>query len=115
MISFKWLYPGMHIKRWLLLLAAGVIIVSLGFAYVLHEVYNSYQFPDWVWYARLQVIPRYVRGVAFFSTGMGFIILAFHQLSRSLFSTLLLYYDKAQHQKNGHNGSELSTSERGLA
>ena len=35
----KWLYPGMKFKRWLLLFAAGVMIVSLGIAVVFN--YNS--------------------------------------------------------------------------
>jgi len=89
MKSFKWLYPGMHIKRWLLLLMVGIIIISLGFAYVLREVYNSYRFPDWVWYATLQMIPRYVRGTLFFAVGVGLIVGAFWQLNRSLLSVLL--------------------------
>jgi len=29
--AWKWLYPGMGVKRWLLLLAAGVLLVSAGF------------------------------------------------------------------------------------
>ena len=30
----KWLYPGMKFKRWLLLFAVGVFLVSLGLALV---------------------------------------------------------------------------------
>ena len=45
----KWLYFGMHIKRWLLLLLLGVAIMGLGFGYFLREVYFSYTFPDWVY------------------------------------------------------------------
>ena len=35
----KWLYPGMKFKRWLLLFAAGVMIVSLGIAVVFNYKY----------------------------------------------------------------------------
>ena len=35
----KWLYPGMHIKRWLLLFGAGVLLVSLGLALVFNYKY----------------------------------------------------------------------------
>lgn len=35
----KWLYPGMKFKRWLLLFAAGVLIVSLGIAVVFNYKY----------------------------------------------------------------------------
>ena len=41
----KWLYPGMHIKRWLVLLLLGVAIMGLGIAYLLREVYVTYSFP----------------------------------------------------------------------
>ena len=41
----KWFYFGMHIKRWLLLLLLGVVIMGLGFGYFLREVYVSYTFP----------------------------------------------------------------------
>ena len=37
----KWLYPGMKFKRWLLLFAAGVMLISLGMAVVF-----NYKFID---------------------------------------------------------------------
>ena len=86
---FKWLYPGMHIKRWLLLLLVGIVIISLGFAYVLRQVYISYTFPNWVWYVTLQFIPRYIRGVLFVGMGVGLVVMAFWQLNRSLLSALV--------------------------
>lgn len=85
----KWLYPGMHIKRWLLLLMVGIVIISLGFAYWLREVYESYTFPNFVWYLTLQFIPRYVRGALFLSVGVAAIVIAFWQLNNSLLSVLM--------------------------
>lgn len=35
--AFKWLYPGMWVKRWILLTIFGVIMVSMGFVTVLQE------------------------------------------------------------------------------
>ena len=35
----KWLYPGMKFKRWLLLFAAGVMLVSLGLALIFNYKY----------------------------------------------------------------------------
>ncbi|MDD3905285.1 MAG: YvcK family protein [Candidatus Omnitrophica bacterium] len=35
--AFKWLYPGMWVKRWILLTVFGVIMVSMGFVMVLLE------------------------------------------------------------------------------
>ena len=39
--SLKWLYPGMHIKRWLVLLLLGIVLMGLGGAYLLKEFYLS--------------------------------------------------------------------------
>lgn len=35
--AFKWLYPGMRVKRWSLLTVLGVIMVSMGFVMVISE------------------------------------------------------------------------------
>ena len=43
--ALKWLYPGMHIKRWLALLLFGVSLMGLGIAYVLKEAYLQAELP----------------------------------------------------------------------
>ena len=43
----KWLYFGLHIKRWLALLVISVAIMGLGLAYILREAYAAYTFPAW--------------------------------------------------------------------
>lgn len=85
----KWFYFGMHIKRWLLLLLMGVAIMGLGFGYFLREVYVSYTFPGWVYYATLQFIPRYVRGALFVSASLGIIGFAIWKLNQSLLSAFI--------------------------
>lgn len=35
--KLKWLYPGMFIKRWIFLTAAGIVFVAMGFAMVISE------------------------------------------------------------------------------
>lgn len=35
--AFKWLYPGMWVKRWILLSAFGIIMISMGFVVMLLE------------------------------------------------------------------------------
>jgi uncharacterized cofD-like protein len=37
----RWLYPGMHLKRWLLLIFAGITILALGTAIFLVDVYRG--------------------------------------------------------------------------
>lgn len=85
----KWFYFGMHIKRWLLLLLVGVAIMGLGFGYFLREVYVSYTFPDWVYYATLQFIPRILRGVLFVTAALGLIGFSVWKLNQSLLSAFI--------------------------
>lgn len=35
--AFKWLYPGMWVKRWILLTVVGIILISMGFVMVILE------------------------------------------------------------------------------
>lgn len=79
-----WLYPGMHIKRWLLLLVIGMSLLSLGAAYLLREAYLTYDFPGAAWYLTLQFIPRWARGVIFVLAALGAVCLAFWKLNASL-------------------------------
>jgi uncharacterized cofD-like protein len=85
----KWFYFGMHIKRWLVLLLMGVAIMGLGFGYFLREVYVSYEFPHWVYYATLQFIPRYVRGALFVTASLGIIGFSVWKLNQSLLSAFI--------------------------
>jgi len=85
----KWFYFGMHIKRWLLLLLAGVVIMGLGFGYFLREVYVNYTFPGFVYYATLQFFPRWFRGALFVSASLGIISFAVWKLNQSLLSAFI--------------------------
>ncbi|MPZ98880.1 MAG: uridine diphosphate-N-acetylglucosamine-binding protein YvcK [Dehalococcoidia bacterium] len=85
----KWLYFGLHIKRWLFLLLVGVAVMGLGIAYLLREVYVSYVFPEWVAYATLQFIPRWARGMLFIVSASGITLFAGWRLNRSLAESLL--------------------------
>ena len=80
----KWFYFGLHIKRWLLLLLVGVAIMGLGFAYLLRELYATYTFPDEAYYATLQFIPRWLRGVIFISVASGITLFGAWRLNRSI-------------------------------
>lgn len=83
---FTWFRPGMHVKRWLLLLIFGVVLFSLGVGYFLRELYVSYTFPEPVYYLTLQFIPRAGRGVLFVLLACGAIGFGVWGLNRSLLS-----------------------------
>ncbi len=85
----KWLYLGINIKRWLLLMALGVAAMGLGFSYLLREVYVSYTFPESVYYITLQFMPRWFRGMMFIGASGGLILVAFWRLNNSLLSALV--------------------------
>jgi uncharacterized cofD-like protein len=80
----KWLYFGLHIKRWLALLVFSVAIMGLGIAYLLREVYVSYTFPEWAFWATLQFIPRWARGALFIVGASTLTVFAGWRLNRSL-------------------------------
>src|SRR5919202_785385 len=84
----KWSHPGMHVKRWLVLLVLGLTFVALGIAFFLVQVYRTQPFPEWVRYVTLQPIDRPWRGALFLLTGAGVIGIAIVQLNRSLMSAV---------------------------
>jgi uncharacterized cofD-like protein len=82
--AFKWLYPGMHIKRWLALLLFGVCLMGLGIAYILKEAYLQYTLPGAFYWITLQFMPRWSRGVMFAGISLGTVAIATWKLNQSL-------------------------------
>ncbi len=80
----KWLYPGMHIKRWLALLLFGIALMGLGIAYILKEAYLQAELPGIFYYLTLQSIPRWSRGILFMMLSLGTVGLAVYKLNESL-------------------------------
>ena len=77
----KWLTPGMGVKRWLLLLACGVTFLSLGFSFLLRQLYPL---PSVFYYLTFQFIPRGLRAGLFGLIGMAAVALALIRLNRAL-------------------------------
>ena len=84
----KLLYPGMHLKRWILVLMIGLLILVLGAAYVLVEVYRSAPLPEEAFWVTLQFLPRPIRAALFVLAGVGLIAWAAWKLNRSLLDAL---------------------------
>jgi len=87
--GWKWLYPGMGVKRWLLLLVLGITCISLGLAYLLVNVYRQQPLSAVFYYLTLQVVPRLARAALFGGLGLVAVIIAVAQLSRSLLAPFL--------------------------
>ncbi len=87
--TWKWLYFGLGVKRWLVLLMLGVTILGLGFDYILVTIYRESPLPDIFYYLTLQFIDRSIRGLLFGTLGIGLIAVAILKLSESLLSPFI--------------------------
>lgn len=91
MISLaKLFYPGLHLKRWILLLGLGIVLVSLGIAYWLVQIYRVQPLPDAAATLTLQFLDRSARGSLFLVTGLICIALAIFKLNQSLLAALVV-------------------------
>ncbi len=88
-----WLRPGMFVKRWIVLLALGVVTTSLGLAMGLAWIYRNYDFPQrvsgLVQAVTLQFIPHPYRELLMVTLGSLMTVVGFWQLSRSLLAPFL--------------------------
>ena len=86
-----WFTPGLHIKRWLLLLFVSIVMLSLAVGYILRDAYSGgWRFPDWVGVATLQFLPRVVRALMFGALGVALIVLAFYKLGQSILGPFMV-------------------------
>jgi uncharacterized cofD-like protein len=84
-----WLAPGSTIKRWLVILAVGLLIIVLGFDYFLSALYHlDFRFPDWVGEITLQSVPRAIRGGIFLGGGVAAIALSLRHLNRVIVAVI---------------------------
>jgi uncharacterized cofD-like protein len=73
----------MGVKRWLLLLAVGGIVIGVGLGYLFRDLYGSWAFPLAFHYPTLQFIPYSVRALLLGAAGLSAIGVAIVQLTRS--------------------------------
>jgi uncharacterized cofD-like protein len=85
----KGLYPGLGVKRWLLLLGVGIIISGVGLGHLLRDLYGIWLFPIAFHYLTLQFIPHSVRALLLGAVGLGAIVVAVLQLIQSPLGTSL--------------------------
>jgi uncharacterized cofD-like protein len=83
---WKWLTPGIGVKRWLALFLFGITLLSLALTFVLIDVYRSTDLPDVMYYLTLQFLTRWERAIVVGFIGVAALSLATYQLSRSILS-----------------------------
>src|SRR2546429_552206 len=85
----RWLTPGLQIKRWLLLLMASELVLVLGVAYALKEVYKTTTLPASFYYITLQFMPYWARAFVFLVFGVGLLVLSYLKLTQSVLGPFL--------------------------
>jgi uncharacterized cofD-like protein len=91
----RWFTPGLHVKRWLILLMVGMVLISLGIGYALRNFYAVVTFPGFTYYLTLQFVNRYVRAALFGALGLGIILFALYKLTQSVLGPFLPGRDRA--------------------
>jgi uncharacterized cofD-like protein len=85
----RWLTPGLQIKRWLLLLMAAELVLVLGVAYALKEIYQTAKLPSEFYYITLQFLPYWARAVIFGVLGVGLLLFSYLKLTQSVLGPFL--------------------------
>jgi uncharacterized cofD-like protein len=91
--NFRWLLPGIGIKRWVLLILVGTTLLGLGFAVILLNLYRTV--PDTWWLPVVKIVSlqfitnRTIRALIFFLIGIGAIVLGTMGMNRSLLKPFL--------------------------
>jgi uncharacterized cofD-like protein len=85
--ELRWLAPGLGVKRWLLVILTGAMLIGLGFAVMVLDVYRTA--PDTWWlpllsYLSLRFLERPIRAVIFGVVGIVCILFGTYKLNRAL-------------------------------
>jgi len=85
--ELRWLAPGLGVKRWLLVILIGAMLIGLGFAVLVLDVYRSA--PETWWlpvlsYLSLRFLERPLRAVIFGGFGLVCILFGTYKLNRAL-------------------------------
>lgn len=90
---FRWFVPGIGVKRWLVVLLAGITLIATGLALFLLDVYRTAPKTWWLpilSYISLRFLTRPWRIVIFAGLGLGLIGVGFWRLNRALLGPFLL-------------------------
>lgn len=85
----RWLRPGLEVKRWILLLAVGILVIDLAVAYFLKDVYQHAPWPAWTQYVTLQFLSHTQRGLVFLLFGVAVLVFSIVKLERSVLGPFL--------------------------
>ena len=124
---FRWLQPGLGVKRWILFLMLSTTLIGLGLAYLLLDVYRANPDSTVIAFLSLRALPRWLRAFLLIVAGTGGVVLSFLQLNRTLLAPFVrpgksIIDTVSAHRRRGRGpkivaiggGTGLSTLLRGL-
>ncbi|MDW8071024.1 MAG: YvcK family protein [Anaerolineae bacterium] len=86
----KWLYPGLGVKRWLALLLLGIAFLSLGIAYLLHDLHTSGWISLSTWQMlTLAFLPGWARSLGAVFVGLSLAAIAIYQFNHALLGAFM--------------------------
>jgi uncharacterized cofD-like protein len=88
----RWLMPGMGVKRWILVMLLGNMLIGVGLAILVLDFYRNA--PETWWlpalsYLSLRFLTRPLRAIIYGSLGIGFILLGLWGFNRSILRPFL--------------------------
>lgn len=84
---FRWMVPGLGVKRWFLVLLSGITLIGVGLAIFLLDIYRNTPETWWlpvISFLSLRFLTRPLRVVVFGGLGIGLIVLGIAGINRSL-------------------------------
>jgi uncharacterized cofD-like protein len=85
---WRWFVPGLGIKRWMIVILAGITMLGLAVAILLLDLYRTETSNSavitFLTYASLRFLPRLVRSIIFAGLGFGLVAFGLWRLNRSL-------------------------------
>ncbi|MDM8530277.1 YvcK family protein [Anaerolineales bacterium HSG25] len=84
-----WLHPGLGLKRWLLPLLIGIIILGLGVGLFLRDLYGAAVYPPLLRLLLLQMLPRWIRAMIFCAIGVALTGYSIYQLNKTVLAAFL--------------------------
>lgn len=90
----RWLVPGIRVKRWMLLVLGGVIVLGVGLALMLHEFYvveyANGKFDETLSVISLRLLPGWLRILIIGGVGLLLTAIGIWELNRSLMRPYML-------------------------
>lgn len=86
----KWLTPGLHLKRWLVLLMIGITLLGLGAAQIILILVRSSDHPPLLTLVTLRFLTPWARVAISIVLGVAAVAVAFYQLNRSIMAPFAL-------------------------